>query len=452
MKYAVIGSGPCGSLAALLLLRAGHQVELYDVDSNHSLNSESLTFRMKLVGGSSAPYDIQQILKVYKAETPLGIYRSKISGGFSNVWGSTWGAQPSLGDRDWLKHHKSITNLLLEEGYLEENSNKSCDCFRALANPIEELGTLQNTNAGKTQLALNSAKCDCIQRGRSSCTHFGVWNSKSLISKCSAFDGFSLNTGKDVIRIDKIDFGLLLAGESFSHEFDSVILAAGSIGSVEILLNSLPETPSLSLKDTRMAFLPLLRFGIRTKHKGGFAFSQYSIDTLFGQTQLKAHIQLYSDSEIYRDRILGKIPTFLSPIVGSFLNSLLPHLAIAIIYVDSDASHQVRFRKAEGERKLIVDFLSPMFSVRGLKTQLWKIFRRIGFFPLLPLLSWSRPGESYHLGAVGNQLLDEFGSVTTLPGLHVAGAISLPQIEPGPITHSAMAQTSRLIERLLTKI
>lgn len=452
MKYAVIGSGPCGSLSALLLLQAGHQVELYDVGSNHSLNTEGLTLKMKLVGGSTAPYDIQQILKVYNGGTPIGIYRSKSSGGFSNVWGSTWGAQPSLDGSNWLKHHRVVTNLLLDEGYLDENANTSCNCFGALADVIESLGKLQDTKVAKTHLALNSAKCDCIKAGLPSCTHGGVWNSKSVISRCSAFDGFSLNSGKDVIKIEKIDSGLLLVGESFSDEFDSVILAAGSIGSVEILLNSLPETSSLKLKDTRMAFLPLLRFGIRTKHKGGFAFSQYSIDTLFGKTQLKAHIQLYSDSEIYRDRILGKIPMFLSPIVGPFLNSLIPHLAISIIYVDSDASPQVRFRKSEGERKLLVDFLSPMVSVRGLKPQLWKIFRRIRFFPLLPLLSWSNPGESYHLGAVGNQLLDEFGSVKTWPGLHVAGAISLPQIEPGPITHSAMAQTSRLIERLLTKI
>ena len=320
MKYAVIGSGPCGSLAALLLLQAGHQVDLYDVDSRHSVNPEGLSLKMKLVEGSTAPYDIQQIVKVYSAGAPIGIYRSKLSGGFSNVWGCTWGAQPLLSDDDWLKHHKSVTDLLLEEGYLEGNSNTSCDCFRALADSVEKLRTLQDTNVAKSMLALNSAKCDCIGKGLSSCTHGGVWNSKSLISRCSSFDGFSLNSGKDAIKIGKKDSGLLLTGESFSDEFDSVILAAGSIGSVEILLNSLPEISGLSLKDTRMAFLPLLRFGIRTKHKGGFAFSQYSIDTLFGQTQLKAHIQLYSDSEIYRDRILGKIPTFLSPFVGPFLS------------------------------------------------------------------------------------------------------------------------------------
>ena len=64
MKFAVIGSGPCGSLAALLLLQAGHQVELFDVDSDDSLDPDGLTSKLKLVGSSSAPYDIQQICRL----------------------------------------------------------------------------------------------------------------------------------------------------------------------------------------------------------------------------------------------------------------------------------------------------------------------------------------------------------------------------------------------------
>jgi hypothetical protein len=93
-----------------------------------------------------------------------------------------------------------------------------------------------------------------------------------------------------------------------------------------------------------------------------------------------------------------------------------------------------------------------MHSSLGLIRRLWQVFRYLGFFPLLPLLSWSQPGESYHLGAMDGEILDEFGSVKSIPGLHVAGALSLPNIAPGPVTHSSMAQTSRLIEKLVTKI
>lgn len=452
MKFAVIGSGPCGSLAALLLLQAGHQVELFDVDSDDSLDPDGLTSKLKLVGSSSAPYDIQQILQVTKSGAAYGIYRSKSMGGFSNVWGATWGAQPSLEGFDWLEHHGSVTQLLLEDGYLGEKSNTFCDCFHTFTGRIEKLKTLRNTKVENTLLAINPSKCDCIASGLASCTHGGVWNSRNLIKRCQAFDHFSFNSGKDVVKIEKIDSGLLVKGNSFSAHFDSVIIAAGSIGTVELLLNSLPSTSSITLKDTRMAYLPLVRIGNRTKHKGGFAFSQYSVNTLFGKNELASHIQLYSDPEIYKDRILGKLPKFVLSFAGPFLNLMLPHLALAIIYVDAESSPRVRFKKADNERKLIVDFLPPSFQTKGLKSKLGKVFGKLGFLPLLPILSWSNPGESYHLGAIENDILDEFGTIREIPGLHVAGAISLPDIEPGPITHSAMAQTSRLIKKLLTKI
>jgi hypothetical protein len=234
-------------------------------------------------------------------------------------------------------------------------------------------------------------------------------------------------------------------------EFQTVTLAAGSLGTVEILLNSLNDVPALTLQDTRMGFLPLFRFRIRTRHKGGFAFSQFNINTNFGKKNLAIHIQLYSDAEIYRHRIVGKLPRFISPIIEPLLNVILPHLAIAIVYVDAEMSTQISFSKTNQSRELNVDFIKASVSGRGLKRRLWSIFREIKFLPLLPLLSWSKPGESYHLGALGNQILDDFGSVKELPGVYIAGAIALPRVEPGPITHSAMAQTSRLIEHLTTK-
>jgi hypothetical protein len=133
------------------------------------------------------------------------------------------------------------------------------------------------------------------------------------------------------------------------------------------------------------------------------------------------------------------------------LNLILPHLSIAIIYVDAAMSAQLLFSQNKNERELSVDFKKPQFSGRGLKIQLWRILRSLKFVPLLPLLSWSYPGESYHLGVLGDDLLDEFGAVKDFPGFYLAGSMALPGVEPGPITHSAMAQTSRLIEYLITR-
>jgi hypothetical protein len=451
MKHAVIGSGPCGALAAYLLLRAGQDVWLYDVNSDETLNPLDLISKLKLLGESSAPYDIQQILRVVHHQSPLGIYRSKLSGGFSNIWGATWGAQSSLNTDTWHRHHEVVTDILIEDGYLGDNSNLNCDCLQFL----DDLSHSSDLSPGfaleKSLLALNPCVCGCVPNGQSSCVHGGVWNSKSLLAKCDSFDGFKFKFGHDVMRIEKSLAGLKLIGTGFSDEFQSVTVAAGSLGTVEILLNSLKDVRALTLKDTRMAFLPLFKFGIRTRHKGGFAFSQYNINTNFGKQNLAVHIQLYSDAEIYRHRIVGKVPGFLSHLIEPFLNVILPHLAIAIVYVDAEMSTQISFSKTNQSRELNVDFIKASVSGRGLKRRLWSIFREIKFLPLLPLLSWSKPGESYHLGALGNQILDDFGSVKELPGVYIAGAIALPRVEPGPITHSAMAQTSRLIEHLTTK-
>jgi hypothetical protein len=452
MKHAVIGSGPCGSLAALLLLQAGHEVSLYDVNSAASLNPTDLISNLKLMAGSSAPYDLHQILKVVHNEVELDLYRSKLSGGFSNVWGATWGPQPALVTNDWIRHHESVTELLLRESYLGKKSNDSCDCLAFFDERIFQSSLSQGIVIEKSLLALKTTACDCIQKGLTSCIHGGVWNSKSLIRRCESFDNFSFETGKDVVKIEKVATGLKVDGPGFSDEFASVIIAAGSIGTVEILLNSLINISSLTLQDTRMAFLPLFKFRVRTNHEGGFAFSQYGIDTTFGRNRLAIHAQLYADAEIYRERIIGKFPEFLSNLMVPFVDFIMPHLVIAILYVDSEISPQIKFSKSLKNRGLRAEFIKPIISAKGLKPRLWGIFRRIGLVPLLPLLSWSKPGQSYHLGAVENQILDEFGSVKAMSGLHVAGAISLPKVEPGPITHSAMAQTSRLIEHITTKI
>ena len=451
MKHAVIGSGPCGALAAFLLLSAGEEVWLYDVNSDESLNPSELLTKLKLLEKSSAPYDIQQILRVVHHQDPLGIYRSKLSGGFSNVWGATWGAQRSLNTGSWPRHHDFVTGIVSVDGHLKENLNLSCDCFQFLNKLTNNVDLLPGVTFERSLLAINPSVCECISEGLSSCAHGGVWNSKSLLARCHSFDTFKFKSGYDVTKIEKSDAGLNLIGADFWDEFQTVTLAAGTLGTLEILLNSLKDVNALTLQDTRMGFLPLIRFRIRTRHKGGFAFSQFNINTNFGRDNLAVHVQLHSDAEIYRPRIVGKVPGFISPLMKPFLDIVLPHLAIAIVYVDAKMASQINFRKIANIRELNAAFIEPIDSGRGLKNRLWGIFRRIGFLPLLPLLSWSKPGESYHLGALGHEILDELGTVKQLPGLYVAGAMALPRVEPGPITHSAMAQTSRLIEHLTTK-
>lgn len=449
MKHAIIGSGPCGALAALLLLRAGHQVALFDVDSDASITEPNLASSLKLVDRSSAPYDIQQILKIRNRGASAAFYRSKVMGGFSNVWGATWGPQESLDSPEWQKHHKVVTDLLKEDDFFSVDPNRNCDCLDFLETRVYPSSFSAEFRGSRTPLAINPAVCACIDSGFSACTHGSVWNSKIVIAKCREFESFEFHSGKDVAMVKTAAGQLVVSGEEFEFEFESVILGAGTVGTIEILLNSLPNNPELSVQDTRMGYIPLLRYRLRKSHLGSFAFSQHRFDFRFGKENLAAHTQLYADSEIYLDRIIGKLPAVLRMLFVPFMKLLTKHLAIGIIYLDAMASPKLTFNGTGTPREINAIFSQPRFGKTDLLKQLWRLYRTLGFLPLFPAIAWSGPGESYHLGAIEEGIVDEFGSALEINGLHLAGSIALPRVEPGPITHSAMAQTSRLVERIL---
>jgi hypothetical protein len=451
MKHLVIGSGPCGALAAFLLLKAGMSVDIVDTNDNKNIDDSSLKSKLKLMQGESHPYDINQFLAVEVEGEVASFYRSKIRGGFSRIWGATWNSPPVSKDNSWVQNYNKVNQIVSEN--LKEHSgalgqevlaNSECNCLRFLydTEPFND-GSLK-----VSQLAAQISDCGCIATGESICVHGSVWNSTYLIKECEKFQNFNFYSGIDVQSLMLEQNMIAINQPSGSQEYDSVTLAAGPLGNTEILLNSISGTDKILLHETRMAFLPYLRFNLNTGHKGAFAFSQFNLDIRQVNNEVLANVQLYAHSEKYKERIEGKFPKALVPIVSALLRFLTPHMGIALLYLNSDYSESLTFRKSVTARKLIVELNRPKFEHKKFQRRLWNSFRSIGLYPLLPALSWAKPGESYHLGASPN-LLDEYGFLKSDKRVSVSGSFALPIILPGPITHSAMAQTSRLVERII---
>jgi hypothetical protein len=451
MKHGVIGAGPCGTLTALLLLEAGYEVVLFDVnDKSESLNVD-LKSNLKLMVDSASPYDLNQLLDLKIESTPASFYRSKILGGFSNVWGATWGSALINEDQQWIRHYEEVTErVFITLGSLPEDGfDYGCGCFDFLSNSLTERKKNQHQNFSKTQLAINPNICQCISAGETSCGHGSVWNSKSLLEKCARYEGFSFQDGIDVteIKVSSENVAILCAQKTYS--FDGITVAAGPIGSSEILLSSFSNLESLEVSDTLMGYMPFFKYKLNSGHSGAFAFSQFRFDLRFNDGDLQAHVQLYAHSEIYLDRILAKLPKIIRPMFAKLAGFLLPHIGIALIYLDSKASSSFSISKGMGDRELVIEALRPANSVWGLRRKIMGAFRGLKIFPLVALISWAKPGESYHLGAGGRDLLDEYGFVKFNKRISVAGSLALSKIDPGPITHAAMAQSSRLAEKII---
>ena len=450
MKHGVIGSGPCGALAALLLLEAGFDVDLIDVDNNQTADNPNLEKELKLVDGDSSPYDINQILKIEVEGKPATFYRSKVEAGFSKVWGATWNSPWVSQDDSWVKNYSKVDHVVSKNLYGSvKNLGQSialdcnCDCLSFLSASDSGLeGILQVSD-----LAVQNLECGCVASGKSFCIHGSVWNSSYLINECRKFPSFTFRKGVDVTDLKFQEVGVVINSSGDLLQYDMITLAAGPLGTAEVLLNSLDEIKSISMNETRMGFLPFLRYKLNTGHSGAFAFSQFKFDIQSGDEGL-AHVQLYAHSEQYSERIEGKAPKVLTPFVRLALKFLTPHMGIALIYLNSAYSESLKISKLGIERKLLVELFKPTRKNPGFGKKIWSHFREIGLLPLLPALSWAKPGESYHLGAVKG-LLDDYGFLRKDSRLSVAGSFALPVILPGPITHAAMAQTARLVERIV---
>jgi len=451
MKVAVIGSGPCGALTALLLLESGYSVDLIGLNDNQASETPNLESRLKLVDGDSSTYDVNQMLKI-EIDGEIGTFhRSKVTGGFSNVWGATWDSPLIRQDPSWLAHYEKVTEKVFSSLGLTDASKMQglaelagCDCLSFL----NQSGSTKVNGFGKTDLAINDSVCKCVSSGNGYCIHGSVWNSISLTKECEKYPNFRLLETIDVQKIESDNEGVYINHNSAKLKYDAITLAAGPLGVSEILLNSEIEIKKISLSETRMAYLPYFRFRLNTGHTGAFAFSQYRFDLKDSDGEIEAHIQLYAHSELYKKRILGKIPQGMSLLGKYLINILTPHMGIAIIYLNSSLSESLEISKDQYERKLTITVKKPRYDKKGLRKRIWVAFNHLGVIPLLPAMSWAKVGESYHLGAAPD-ILNEFGFLKLEPRLSIAGSFALPGILPGPITHAAMAQSSRLVEQII---
>jgi hypothetical protein len=451
MKFAVVGSGPCGALTALLLLENGYSVDLISLNNVEKSDKKNLERGLKTVDGDSSSYDVNQILKIEVGGKDATFYRSKVTGGFSSVWGATWGSPKFSQDESWLRNYEKVTKKVHKSlGFSTEMTMKGaaessgCDCLSFLNDLVSE----KISGITRSDLAINNFGCSCISSGNDHCIHGAVWNSSFLINECTVYDTFRLLTSLEVRKIGSNADGLYIQSDSEELRYDSITLAAGPLGISSILLYSDFHIEKVLLSETRMAYMPYLRFRLNSGHPGAFAFSQHRFDLEDSSGEVAAHIQLYAHSDLYMKRIESKVPSGLRFAVRMILNILTPHMGIALIYVSSEYSETLKITRSHDSYKLLIDLSKPGKKRFGFLKKLGISFKELGLCPVLPALSWAKVGESYHLGAAQDHL-DEYGFLKSEPRLSVAGSFALPKVLPGPITHAAMAQSSRLVERIV---
>ena len=452
MHIGIIGSGPCGAVASLYLLKLGHEVTLLDIDSNHEEGAEKyrhLRPPLKSVNEDLFPYDFDTYTPITVDNGERRWFPSKAGGGFSNIWGGTWKPFEDLKSERWEFAHKTVQDLVdLSFSYgLSGDITKSkfsCECFNSLINFQKHSLSKDGMVLGKVNIA-TSRQFTIGNSTRHLCNPtMSLWNSRQLLRLCEEFEGYKFVSSFNATSIKLSNEAIICTsalGQKF--EFDRVLLAAGPIGITNLLLRNFSWISEIKLSDTQMLTTPVL--GLKIGRKGlGFPAATSFIETPLSQgaTEYRSHSQFYSHVQNYSKNIIAYFPNFAKASVAYLLKFMSSHFLICITYLDSQISSKIVFRFDQNSLRAHYLFNpSHRSQIRLMMWALFKKFLKLRLLFLFPISSVANPGDSFHLTGGELEFIDENGGLREDRRIGVCGSFGLPINSPGPITFSAMAQT-----------
>ncbi len=503
----VIGSGPSSAAAVLGLHHSGNSVVVMDVghdlpiekkeqisslskkqarhwtESSFGLQAEELDSAgvgSKLIFGSAFPY-----AKTNQKKDGCICHESHAKGGLSNVWGATFlpfsKVEQSFWNEDFYSEMQEAYSTILDQVPSIGNINdelsdwypnyKETEAFpvsRPLSKLFKKVKRLNKSSnsfrLGLSRLAINQA-CILCSQCLSGCIYGQIFQSYEnlLAPLLESSDSISYFSGLTLLHFKEKDNTVTCLftngdGDEVTVVAEHLFLGAGVIATSRIMLSSVNELKSITVRDSQTIFVPMVHPFKQHADSRGISLSNLVVAFSTGQGFLnQAQLYPYDGSFEYRLRRLYSnipIPNFAFKIAGLILKRAL----VAIVYLDQDQSNSIEITQDEYDPKFLrlrkIDNSklksSINISLRSLRSYLF--MRK---FILLPKLKQVlRAGEGVHLGASfpitdesTNSTSDLLGRPCSLSNVYLIDGSSLPRIPAGPVTLTIMANAYRIGRR-----
>jgi hypothetical protein len=500
----VIGSGPSSAAAVLGLHHSGNSIVVMDVGHDlpnarkeriRSLSekqarywtessfgpldeiSDSSGVGSKLSFGSAFAY-----AKTNQIKEGCVCHESHSKGGFSSVWGATFlpfaKAEQNVWYRDFFIQMQEAYIAILDEvpsiGSIDDElsdwytSYKRTNAF-PVSPPLSRLykkncllsKSEDNFRLGLSRLAIDQA-CILCSQCLSGCIYGQIFNSYEnlLAPLIESSDSISYFSGLTLLHFKEENGGVTCLftngdGEEVTVVAEQLFLGAGVIATSRIMLSSVNELKSITIRDSQTIFVPMVHPFKQCADSSGISLSNLVVAYSTEQGFLnQAQIYPYDDSFEYRLRNLFTnlpIPNFVFKILGLFLKRVL----VAIVYLDQDQSNSIEITQDRQDSKFLLlrrienaNLKAHIkVSLRSLRSYL--ILRKFVLIPTLKQVL--RAGEGVHLGASfpisdesTNSTSDLQGRPCNLTNVYLIDGSSLPRIPAGPVTLTIMANAYRI--------
>ena len=471
---AVLGSGP-SAVAALLALKSCSNLKIDVLDTgldSHAEPPRNRNFR-KLSDGSYHPYsqfpsgpNIQQT----SVDLPFSFAKS----GLSTVWGSTlskfssnfldeiFGENAKSIQKSYDKIAKGIpiskvsTNLN-DLGYGNQNPIIVSNRIKLIINELNIAN--KDIAVQETYLALLNSNVDnCVYCGNcmAYCPKNLIWKASNAFDEFNQLDHFTYISDRRCIEISetkgKYSIRSLnsMGTEFVDGPYSKIYLCTGPIETFRILSESKMISGKKYLRQNSTFYLPIFSRKI-----------QHQPDTAFGMTQLTVAVkkdakrilflQLYEFSPNHIELLNKKYP--LLRLVPSFLlKHILKNFLFAIGYLESSISPQLEMELCDSTVNIGLMDDGEVYKtkkiIRNVLIENLNFFRSARLQPLNWLISLTKPGNGVHVSGnlVVGRDIDANGKILGSHGVYVCDSSSLPDLEPGPITYTIMANAMRIAE------
>lgn len=457
-----------------------HDLRLALYPTSHQAANSSLP--EKLVLGSDYPFvDHGQMTDITWTDGEHPNVISGAMGGFSNVWGGQAYPFSSWALRNWPERgrkmpgaYTAIRRLLpiagLEDSLLEFLPSygllselpplaiRTQRILKAFSRRREELAGL-GIHAGAARVAIDVQRCIKCGLCNGGCAWDLIFSSRQLFKRWIAEKKITYVPEIVVKSVKETASGvevhtISLNRERRSFTADRVFLAAGAVGTSKIVLNSFPELNDLEMKECRQMIVPLVfPRSARTPEEGDtFALGQAGI-YFAPLTSHEAFLQLYP----YDPSFVSGLPRIVRQ-HPALRNTLLRHLAIGLLYFNSEQSPTIRLRAVKtSSNEVGIELSGKMFSkgessVRETFSRLGAAGKHAGFRPVIPLTKVTPAGRSYHWGGQfgyeenpkSQTSSDRLGRLSAWHNIHIVDASTFPTLGPTGFLLTVMANAYRI--------
>lgn len=473
----VIGSGPAALSAVWRLVDSGLRPLVLDIGATQSDESTQIQLgtngssdlAKKLRFSSDHMYRFPRSSKIdfsFKGSLPI----SSAFGGLSTVWGTNLqGFSNGYGSDKINAAMGASFQWILDKIPHTGRADRLDEVFNwpvsfpdqpVLSQRMETiLGRASSKSRWVTGAARNAVKgpsSGCIMCGQcvKGCPEGALFSTESPFSEMIRMGQIEYRTGMVEALIQSSSGWEIRAvgdhNEYFSISSNRVFLAAGSISSAAILVNSGLVPEDVELDDSQVFYLPFIAMRDRADENESFSLAQLfhtSKDGMFLPSSV--HFSLYDSPSTVLERARDAFPR-LSRLIP---NSISQRIIVGIGFISPSKSGKISIAisnasptiRTIGKRSRYFWVLSAIFRSFG-------SFLRIGLIPAIPLTKVSNVGASYHVGrlsADSMDLVDDSGTLPAAPGLFLVDGLSLKRVPAGPITLSIMANSDRITKEAL---